>query len=194
MPTKLIHIVPDGDVVLICGNKKDPTTHRICVASTFLSSGSTVFKAMLGENFKEGVALAASFGTAEIPLPDDDAANMIILCRALHVQHDSLPARVQPKELVQLSLIADKYDCVGSLRFASEVWIKHHMDTTNPAKMMKLLAAAYFFRQTELFSKIGRNLILASDGPLLESSEEHIAALETCIVNFKYNAVTADVR
>ncbi|RSL86898.1 hypothetical protein CEP51_002562 [Fusarium floridanum] len=59
-------IIPDGDVMLIVGPKKE----KIQVSSHLLCTASPFFKAMLESDFKEGRALRERNGSpAEIELP-----------------------------------------------------------------------------------------------------------------------------
>ncbi|KAK3648034.1 hypothetical protein LTR56_007734 [Elasticomyces elasticus] len=160
MATKKIDIVPDGDVYLICGNG---SSVKIRVASASLIRGSDAFKAMLGPHFKEGRQLASKVGTIEIELEDDDPEAMTMLCRALHSQFVSMPKELNAASLMNLSIVADKHLCTGSLRFPSEVWINKEMQKTGPLDRVSLLVAAYLFQQPELVNAVSLDLLLKSE-------------------------------
>ncbi|KAK5714678.1 hypothetical protein LTR17_017133 [Elasticomyces elasticus] len=179
MPARSIDIVPDGDVYLICGGAKGLAS-KLRVSSVALKTGSPVFRKMLGPSFKEGQQLASK-GFVDIPLKDDDPEAMTMLCRALHLQFVAMPEELKPNSLMVLSVAADKYDCIGSLRFASEVWIKNAMLTVAPVDLVKLLTAAYMFQQPKVFSAVGRNLLLKSEGEVRKSVGEHPIEIDACI-------------
>ncbi len=70
---------PAGDVTLVVGKAKV----KIRSSSEVLATGSKDFEKMFWPHFRGGEAVAA--GSAEGPLPEDDAGNMTILCRMLHL-------------------------------------------------------------------------------------------------------------
>ncbi|KAK3668514.1 hypothetical protein LTR22_000808 [Elasticomyces elasticus] len=187
MAVKKVDIASDGDVILICSigdSNKQVSSYRLRVSAGSLSTGSSVFKAMLGPRFKEGRQLASSVTAIEIPLPDDDPEAMIMLCRALHLQFVAMPDVLTPAALLALSVVADKYDCTGTLRFASEIWIKNAMHTTVPLDMVNLLTAAYLFQQAKVFGAVCRDALLMSEGDVKPSAGDHPTAIDLCIDHF----------
>ncbi|KAK4956309.1 hypothetical protein LTR10_005831 [Elasticomyces elasticus] len=179
MAARSVDIVPDGDVYLICGGAKGVAS-KLRVSSVALKTGSPIFRKMLGPSFKEGQQLASK-GFVDIPLKDDDPEAMTMLCRALHLQFVAMPEELNPNSLMVLSVAADKYDCTGSLRFASEVWIKNAMLTIKPVDLIKLLTAAYLFQQRKVFSAVGRDLLLKSEGEVKRLEGEHPIEIDACI-------------
>ncbi|KAK5680605.1 hypothetical protein LTS10_007538 [Elasticomyces elasticus] len=117
----------------------------------------------------------------EIPLPDDDPEAMIMLCRALHLRFVAMPDVLTPAALLALSVVADKYDCRGTLRFASEIWIRNAMQTTAPCDLVNLLTAAYLFQQAKVFNAVGCEVLLKSEGHIEAPTSEHPIEIDACI-------------
>ncbi|KAK5734723.1 hypothetical protein LTR17_008653 [Elasticomyces elasticus] len=176
MTAKEVNIASEGDVILICSSGeslKQVPSHRLRVSAGSLTTGSSVFKAMLGPHFKEGRQLASSAIAIGITLPDDDPEAMIMLCRALHLQLVAMPEVLTPAALLALSVVTDKYDCRGTLRFASEIWIRNALPMAAPLDLINLLIAAYMFQQAKVFNAVGREVILKSEGRIRNAAGEH---------------------
>ena len=133
-----------------------------------LVAGSSVFKAMLAPNFKEGATLAINSVAMELSLPDDSGCHMAIICRILHLRNNDVPDELQYNDLAAIAALADKYDCAEALRAYAHVWINHRLDLffKTIANCRELLLAAYHFQHVALFCKIGAELIMTADGPL----------------------------
>lgn len=86
---------PEGDLVLVL---QDPTdgdevAHRFQVSSKHLKLASSVFKAMLSRNFREGIILQNA-STGEIELHDDNPEALTILLSIIH--HQARDVTVSP--------------------------------------------------------------------------------------------------
>jgi hypothetical protein len=165
----LIEIDRDGDVTLQLTKHTDggsgDSIRSILVSSKALSLASPVFAAMMGPRFREGQRSA--LGTLDpIPLPDDDADAMIILCHIFHFSYSALPARVDLDLFKNLALLCDKYDCVTSLRFISEQWLLMWENTTKKEELETLLFISYLFDRAERFSALSTKIVKGFSGNL----------------------------
>jgi len=164
-------VAPDGDVVLIIG----PHQVRLCVHSTVLQTASKVFKAMLGPHFSEGQkpSQVDSKRPREIPLPEDDADIIIIICAVIHHQNDIVPDDLIPSEILQLSVVIDKYDCTIALKYAIDHWLDHR-NVENLKELMDLMTAAYLFDHAEAFSKITFTMMMEHSDSYLPFAKDHV--------------------
>ncbi|KAB5514896.1 hypothetical protein GE09DRAFT_1264300, partial [Coniochaeta sp. 2T2.1] len=114
----MVHIAPDGDVVLVTGK----TQRRLRVHSLIANRASPVLNAMLGPSFREGQQLATN-GSTEIPLPEDDADAMEIILNVIHCRNDEVKKILSPGELLRVAIACEKYDCFVPLEFAIQTWL-----------------------------------------------------------------------
>ena len=153
-----IDIAPDGDVVLVVG----PEKLRLRVYSQVLRAASKVFAVMLRPCWKEGQGLSQTH-PPEISLESDDAEAMRIVCHAIHLRIDVLPAQVKPEEALRLVTVSDKYDLHDALKHT----IRDYLNTKTKLRKVEmgyLMAAAYLFGDTEIFAERTLALILDFNG------------------------------
>lgn len=154
----------NGDVFLTLGQT------RLRVSSVILSSASPVFKAMLGPDFLEGQGERSAQNPKEIPLPDDDVAVMTRLCRLLHHQgdcssRDPKAVAASARGLFNLAVLADKYDCIGSIQMAGGYLLFDLESATSAGRapvqaMLNLVAASYILEDGRHFALFTRRLVL----------------------------------
>ena len=60
----------------------------------------------------------------EIPLPEDNAAALRIICAVLHHRSELLPSILAAGDVLEIAMKADKYECVASLSFAIRIWLQ----------------------------------------------------------------------
>ncbi|CAK7274998.1 hypothetical protein SEPCBS119000_006459 [Sporothrix epigloea] len=159
---KTTPIAVSGDVVLVVG----PSGKKLRVHSLFIANASPVFNAMLGPNFAEGQQLKKS-GLTEVVLPDDDAEAMELILKVIHGCNDTVPEKLTPDELVAVAVAADKYDCVGSLTFAMQIWLSC-MSMTDPENLWAVAMTALVFRRQKAFAEATSALILNDAGSYLD--------------------------
>lgn len=163
-------IVDDGDIILVL-----PKQHRIRVSSIFLSYASPVFKTLFGPHFAEGQAARSPQHPKEIPLPDDDGAAVKHLCHLLHGQSEDSngnPDKEFAERLWKLAVVADKYDCVGTLSLHTEAMLSRFLNRTatgalDIGAMAHLAAAASLLIQPRLFYVFTKRLVLDYHEPFL---------------------------
>ncbi|OBS22796.1 hypothetical protein FPOA_09123 [Fusarium poae] len=168
---KVIEIDPDGDIILLVG----PDKTKLRVRSILLMAASKPFSAMLGPQWKEGHDMREQHGRFELPLPDDNAAALEIICYVIHYQNDKLPQTLAANDILAIAMTADKYDFVNALRFASESWFRTFGD--EPESLVLLTASAYIFRNAQAFSEITRALVLNYSGSYLNLRTDEVESV-----------------
>lgn len=150
----VINIAADGDVILIVG----PAKWKMRVQSLILRAVSKPFSAMLGPNWKEGRQKPAADAPMELQLPDDDAVGMKYLCAVMHHQNKMIPATLPVQDVLNIAVLADKYDFVDAFSFTSAAWL---LPGNKEARdLMTLAAAASWFQNAQAFKAITKALIV----------------------------------
>ena len=152
-PSETYAIAPTGDTILVVGDRKT----GLRVHSPCMRNASKVFDAMLGPHFSEGQSSNGSL-PKEIHMPDDDARAMTTICKVIHHRNDLLPDVLEPGELPEIAMTADKYDCVLVLKYAMTQWL----DFKEPVFFLdlgNLMVAAYISNNTNAFRQITHKLI-----------------------------------
>ncbi|KAM0433358.1 hypothetical protein ACHAPT_004235 [Fusarium lateritium] len=157
----LRQIIPDGDVILVVGPEKS----KIQLSSHLLSSTSSVFKAMLGPNFREGALLREGQGPVEIALPEDNAEAVWNAYSALYGANPRA-YRIKPDEVYDIAILAQKYDLIERLSLACERWFLDSEDGSFGSidEDWKMLLAAYWLGSDFAFGKISQRLIEGREG------------------------------
>ena len=176
----IVEIIADGDVILIVG----PEKLKLRVHSLFLKAVSRPFSAMFGPDWKEGHSLFGRDGPVELPLPEDNAAALKIICAIIHHRNNMVPLTLAASDVLGIAVIADKYDCVDVLRFVSGGWLQPR--ESEAGDLMLLTAAAYSFQNALAFREITRVMILNYGGPYLALSCEEVESAMTWKVFCKY--------
>ncbi|SPJ83766.1 uncharacterized protein FTOL_10282 [Fusarium torulosum] len=170
-PNPVIEIAPDGDLILMVG----PEETKLRIRSILLMAASKVFSTMLGPDWKEGGDIRHHDGPFELPLPEDNAAALQVVCSIIHYQNDKIPRTLPAGDILAVAVVADKYDCVDVVKFASESWLR--TSGHEPDDLMLLTAAAYILRSSTAFNNITRTLILNYDGPFLALCTNEIESI-----------------
>ncbi|KAF2089221.1 hypothetical protein K490DRAFT_36740, partial [Saccharata proteae CBS 121410] len=148
-----LEMYPEGDVVLIIGSKKQ----QIRVDSACMKSASPVFRAMFGPHFSEGQGLSNA-SPKNIALPDDGYQAMRLLCAIIHHRHEIPPEDQSPRQIFDVVILSDKYDCHALLFYPSFQWLvpkpSHSVED-----LLFLIGASYSLKQAAAFARITRALI-----------------------------------
>ncbi len=147
-------ISPDGDVVLIVG----PQGARLRIQSQCLRCASKVFSAMLGPTWSEGQGPPKEY-PREVRLEEDDADALRIICCVIHHRNNDVPQSLTPKEVLQIAIVADKYDLSVVMKFVRVQWLKPR-EKLERMDIGYLLAAAFLFRDVDMFVAHSLALIL----------------------------------
>lgn len=163
-------IAKDGDIVLVVGEDQE----RLRVYSVVMTIVSQPFRALLGPHFKEGQQ-SSTPGTQlkEILLPEDNAVAMKVMCMVLHHQGETVGEYLSPTVLLEVAILADKYDCVSAVRLYGKTWIFNNQTEGETKALVKCAATAYIFDDLLGFERITRSLVLLHVGPfygLLDAS------------------------
>lgn len=78
---------------------------------------------MFSPRFREGASLNSDSPT-QIELPDDPPSAIETICNILHFRHDLVHADLGFDALVNIALVADKYDLSNALGPWREVWLR----------------------------------------------------------------------
>ncbi|MCJ1382309.1 hypothetical protein MMC17_005422 [Xylographa soralifera] len=178
----VVEIDPKGDVVLEL-NCSDATT-RLLVSSKILAMVSPVFAAMFNSQFKEGLHNTKPGLYPAVPLPEDDAIAFEVICNVVHYRHKHVPLDPPLKQLVNIAIIADKYEIREPLYAYSVLWLrsgmKNHTGKNHiAADWNKLLFAAYVLDTPDEFTSISWEIMLYHVGPYLSLSGITYQALIT---------------
>ncbi|KKP06387.1 hypothetical protein THAR02_01535 [Trichoderma harzianum] len=164
----IVEIAPRGDLILVVG----PEKAKLHVKSTWLREVSKPFSAMFRPDWKEGRDLLDCDRPVdrptEIPLPEDNAAAMKIICSVIHHQRSEVPRTLAADDVLAVAVAADKYDCVEALELASDRWLRPSGDEAG--NLMLLTAAAYLFQNAQAFKELTKALILDYKDPYLTLS------------------------
>ena len=123
-PEEYREIAIYGDVIL-----KIPAaagTLKLRVSSHVLCTTSPVFRAMIGPDsrFKEGFELRmrSAENPYELSLEDDYPYALTVVLLALHCRYEMVPVNPAFKNLVELAIVCDKYDCRGGVLSWVDTW------------------------------------------------------------------------
>ncbi|KAK1829729.1 hypothetical protein QBC39DRAFT_383863 [Podospora conica] len=164
------------DLVLVVG----PDKVRIDVDSHCIRHASHVFSAMFKPPWMENAMLSNPNGPAELALPEDNARAMYHVCCVMHHRNDLIPRKMPAREVLQVAIVADKYDMCTALQYAARGWLameykgdlegspekkkslRKEDDVFQEAAILfsgHLLAAAFLFEETLRFRIIGQRLM-----------------------------------
>ena len=159
--SRIVEIVADGDVILVVG----PAKVKLRVHSLFLKAASRPFSAMFGPDWKEGHSLFGRDKPVELPLPEENAAALKLICAIIHHRNNMVPQTLAAGNVLGIAVTADKYDCIDVLKFASGNWLQPRQNKAGD--LMLLAAAAYLFQNAPAFKEITKAMILNHGGPYL---------------------------
>jgi hypothetical protein len=157
----VVNFAPTADIILEvrCPNGK---TH-LAIASCCLAIASPVFNKMLSSQLKEGVGNRSTSGHPFlIPLPEDDAEALTLLCNAIH--HRGIPRNPSLACLKSLAIVCDKYDCVSVFAAWGELWLRTHIESTGAKNLNDLLFVAYVLDLPDAFQRISWEILKAQAG------------------------------
>jgi hypothetical protein len=176
----VVEIVADGDVILVVG----PEKVGLRVHTLFLKAASRPFAAMFGPDWKEGHNMLGRDGPVELPLPEDNAAALKLICAIIHHRNKMVPQSLSAGDVLGIAATAHKYDCVDALKFASGNWLQPRKNEAGD--LMLLTAAAYLFQNAQAFKELTKAMILNHGGPYLALSCEEVESAMTWRVFCKY--------
>ncbi|KAF2167720.1 hypothetical protein M409DRAFT_21872 [Zasmidium cellare ATCC 36951] len=147
-----LDVAPDGDLILVVNDKLE-----LRVYSCVLRLTSPVFKAMLSPDFAEGQARGTASAPQMLPLPEDNAEGMRLLCLALHQANKDLPQSMPTAELLRFATVVDKYQCSSSVWSHSQAWLGGYQDSSQIEAF--LLSAVYKLDDAKAFHRLTEEMI-----------------------------------
>jgi len=166
-----VELSPRADMIVAL-YQQDRDSIKYAVESNILRLASPVFRAMLGDNFREGAELVSSRNELyTLELPEDDAKAMCTLLCILHHTSRQVPTAISQSELLHIAITLEKYDCYEALFPWTQLWLPwaKTIEDDNDA-----LLIAWSFRDKALFEVISRVLILecptTPDGTIITKS------------------------
>ncbi|RFU33368.1 hypothetical protein B7463_g2946, partial [Scytalidium lignicola] len=155
-----VEIDPHGDVRLLV--KDDKGNSKILIASSkVMSLVCQPWRAMLGPDSKFREAQVKHMET--IPFPDDDARAVEIMLYIAHLRFDKVPSKVDIDDLVEIAILADKYDAGHILQAWLGRWlnlVQPLMDT--PGYEQQWLSISSIMGLPGAFVKVASRMILSS--------------------------------
>jgi hypothetical protein len=128
---------------------------------------------MFGPLYSEGQRSGLTGSKKEIPLPEDDVDAMTIICAVIHHRNDLIPGEMSSSEVLQLSVVADKYDCKVALKHATHHWLDHR-NVVGLKEQMELMTAVYLLDQAQAFSAITYTMMMEHTGLYLPFAQDQI--------------------
>lgn len=138
------------------------------VSSPHLALISPVFKAMLQrDNYQKGATLQSE-GCVEIQLPDDDPKAFTVMLNILYFRHKSVPDTINLHDLVQITVLIDKYQVVPeSVEVYTTKWLsslqkRMPKSINEELDIQHWICLSWIFHLEHEFATITRLLILES--------------------------------
>lgn len=96
-----------------------------------MANASSVFRCMLQPNrFAEGHGRSQTEPFV-IPLKEDDASAMTILCDIFHLRSQKVPIKdMTPDTMADLATLVDKYDCAAAIQPWPKLWLNQVLGPT----------------------------------------------------------------
>lgn len=97
-----------------------------------------------------------------MPLPDDNAQAMTILCQIIHHRaRGFLVDTVTIDLLEKLAIVTDKYACADAIGFASRYWLEQY---DNASSEDRIMITSYLFNDAKVFNSSSRRALMTSKG------------------------------
>ena len=151
----IINIDSNGDLTLAVHQGDDAKTFR--VSSQVMRLASPVWRAMLDpeRGFKEALTR-----NEPITLHDDNIEAVFLVLLMSHLRFQHIPGTLGFKQMVNLCMVCDKYDCVSILRPWLSRWISPLLAHVNQVGYEDWVVIAWVVGDTETFKRVTDQLIL----------------------------------
>ncbi|MCJ1317625.1 hypothetical protein MMC15_002950 [Xylographa vitiligo] len=115
----IVKIDPKGDVILELTSPQGKS--RLLVSLKVLSLVSSVFDTMFNSLSKEILHNQPARRVFILLLPEDGAEALTTLYGVLHYRPDEFDEDIHPDCLVNVAMVADKFDCVAAIMLPSKI-------------------------------------------------------------------------
>jgi hypothetical protein len=153
-----------GDIILTV--PAGTGTMKLKVSSQVLCTASPVFHAMLGPNsqFKKDCELrkCSVENPYELSLTDDYPRALMIVLLALHCRSGMVPVDLTFRNLVELAVVCDKYDCREELLPWVDIWAAAWKPRILTSGFEEWLFIAWVFGIKKGFEELLKDIILES--------------------------------
>ena len=133
----------------------------LVVSSKTMCLASPVWRAMLDPT---GHFMEASPDNKEICLADDDGDALLILLNIIHLHFLKVPEFLSYNQLLQISVLCDKYDIVTIVRPWLSKWLEDLKSCSDTPGNEGCLFIAWIFGDLSTFKHITYNLVLNTTG------------------------------
>ncbi|MCJ1430818.1 hypothetical protein MMC27_000168 [Xylographa pallens] len=143
---------------------------RIRVSSKHLTLASRVFDSMFKPGFSEGDKLRTQ-GHADIQLPEDNPAALLILLNLLHGRIRAVPRKINLAMLTELAILVDKYELLEITEMFLDSWLEgmeNSIEEEFNDDLLSWICISYAFRKAEIFQRVTKIAQLQSKGPIKE--------------------------
>ena len=144
---------------------------RIRVSSKHLTLASPVFRTMFKAKHKEGLNLYSQ-GHAELRLPDDNPAALLVILHLIHGQTRKVPRKVDLWMLTELAILVDKYELLESVEMVLDHWLQN-LESTIPRTLnndlLPWICISWVFKKPEIFKKTTKIAQMESEGLIEEN-------------------------
>jgi hypothetical protein len=174
----IVEIATNSDIILVVG----PEKRKLQVNSCVLKNASKVFNAMFGSHFREGQDFDGN-SPKEIFMPEDNTDALTIICNILHLRNDLIPDYLTPSEVLQITITADKFDCVMRLKVHMAKWLNPG-NTQDILELGRLSVASYILKNACAFGQLTFAIISRSTDsyiPLADEFSDYIPQKTFCM-------------
>ena len=126
---------------------------------------------MLKPRFSEGDQLRTQ-GHADIRLPEDNAAALLILLNLMHGRIRAVPRKVNFATLTELAILVEKYELLEITEMFLDSWLEGMEESIKEEfndDLLSWICISYVFRKAEIFQRVTKIAQLQSRGLI----EEH---------------------
>lgn len=96
------------------------------------------------------------------PLPEDEPIPMTTVCQVIHLKFNVLGEHLSADDLVDIGLVADKYDCAEALTAAAFYWVGRIIDSVDHIDRATLLVATYLLKLEQPFQQLSYDLAMTT--------------------------------
>ena len=162
-------LIAEGGTPAAQADEENPSQEfRIRASSKHLILASPVFKRMLQVSFREGHQLSSQ-GHAELYLPDDNPAALLILLNLIHGRTREVPRTIKLWTFIEVATIVDKYELLETTELVTEHWfrgLEGDIPSSFTKRLLPWMCLSWVFKKPEIFRKTTQIAILESEGLL----------------------------
>lgn len=157
-----------GDSTFIIVN--DGESIYVKVLRGLLSLVSPYFKALLNGNFREGNADTTG---EPCTIEEGNVEGILDLLAILHMRYDgSIP--MSPRDILQLAIVADKYDCVKAISLTLDTLFPRCTAALHLWDARDVIVAAFILDHPKIFRNSTREILMSQAGTFADIAQTEI--------------------